>query len=37
MGRRIYESYIEGRRRGREWGRISEAPYFMQRERVLGR
>ncbi|MBI1233103.1 MAG: ABC transporter substrate-binding protein [Alphaproteobacteria bacterium] len=37
LGRRIYESYIEGRRRGREWGRISEPPYFMQRERVLGR
>ncbi|MEO1038026.1 MAG: TRAP transporter substrate-binding protein [Pseudomonadota bacterium] len=37
LSRRVYESYVEARRRGRDWARISEAPYYQQRERVLGR
>ncbi|QNL18805.1 TRAP transporter substrate-binding protein [Hyphobacterium sp. CCMP332] len=36
MTRRVYDSYIAARNRGRDWGRISEYPYFAQRERVLG-
>jgi TRAP-type mannitol/chloroaromatic compound transport system substrate-binding protein len=34
--RRVYDSYMAARERGRIWGRISETPYFQQRERVLG-
>lgn len=37
LSRRIYESYLESRRLGRDWANISEAPYYTQRERVLGR
>lgn len=29
--RRVYDSYIIARRRGHEWGAISEAPYFQHR------
>ena len=34
---RVYNSYIEARRIGRDWARISNAPYFRLREQVLGR
>lgn len=37
LTRRVYESYINARRLGRDWANISEAPYYQQRERVLGR
>ena len=34
--RRVYDSYVEARRTMRRWGTISEMPYMVQRERVLG-
>lgn len=37
MTRRVYESYLGARNQMREWGRIAEMPYMMQRERVLPR
>ncbi|MBR9826353.1 MAG: TRAP transporter substrate-binding protein [Alphaproteobacteria bacterium] len=35
LTRRVYESYMTARNSMRSWGRISEMPYMMQRERVL--
>ncbi|WP_323761147.1 TRAP transporter substrate-binding protein [Maricaulis sp.] len=35
--RRVYDSYLATRDSMRGWGRISEMPYMVQRERVLGR
>ncbi len=37
LSRRVYDSYYEARRRGRDWANVSEAPYFQKREFVLGR
>ena len=37
LSRRVYDSYVRSRRLGRDWARVSEAPYYRQRERVLGR
>jgi TRAP-type mannitol/chloroaromatic compound transport system substrate-binding protein len=37
LSRRVYESYVEARRIGRDWATISEAPYYQNRELVLGR
>ena len=34
--RRVYDSYLAARDTMRGWGRISEMPYMVQRERVLG-
>ena len=36
LTRRVYDSYMAARNRGRVWGRVSDYPYFAQRERVLG-
>ncbi|GLK52145.1 MULTISPECIES: TRAP transporter substrate-binding protein [Maricaulis] len=36
MTRRVYESYLDARNKMRQWGRVSEMPYMVQRERVLG-
>ena len=36
LTRRVYESYLDARNKMRQWGRISEMPYMVQRERVLG-
>lgn len=37
LTRRIYESYVNSRRLIRDWANVSEAPYYRQRDRVLGR
>jgi TRAP-type mannitol/chloroaromatic compound transport system substrate-binding protein len=37
LTRRIYDSYMESRRRSREWGMVSEFPYAQKRELILGR
>ena len=37
LSRRVYESYREARRLGRDWANVSEAPYYQNRELVLGR
>ena len=37
ISRRVYESYINARRLIRDWANVSEAPYYRQRDRVLGR
>ena len=37
LTRQVFESYRNARRLGRDWANISEAPYFQNRERVLGR
>lgn len=37
LSRRVYESYLDARRIGRDWANISEAPYYQKRELVLGR
>ncbi|MCP2670235.1 TRAP transporter substrate-binding protein [Maricaulaceae bacterium EIL42A08] len=37
LTRRVYESYVNTRRLGRDWANISEAPYYQKRELVLGR
>jgi TRAP-type mannitol/chloroaromatic compound transport system substrate-binding protein len=34
--RRVYDSYIQARRRSRYWHEISEAAYYRRREQVLG-
>ncbi|PWE17969.1 ABC transporter substrate-binding protein [Marinicauda salina] len=37
LSRRVYDSYVQARRLGRDWANISEAPYYEKRELVLGR
>ena len=37
LSRRVYDSYIQSRRLVRDWANVSEAPYYRQRDRVLGR
>lgn len=37
ISRRVYDSYLEARRIGRDWANVSEAPYYQKRELVLGR
>ncbi len=37
LSRRVYESYRDARRLGRDWANVSEAPYYQKREMVLGR
>lgn len=37
ISQRVYESYINARRLIRDWANVSEAPYYRQRDRVLGR
>ena len=37
LSRRVFESYLQARRLGRDWANISEAPYHQQRDLILGR
>ncbi|MFP4518021.1 MAG: TRAP transporter substrate-binding protein [Oceanicaulis sp.] len=37
ISRRVYDSYLEARRIGRDWANVSEALYYQKRELVLGR
>lgn len=36
ISRRVYNSYVQSRRRSREWANVSETPYLQKRELVLG-
>ncbi|KPP82783.1 MAG: TRAP transporter solute receptor, unknown substrate 6 [Oceanicaulis sp. HLUCCA04] len=36
LSRRVYNSYVQSRRRSREWANVSETPYLQKRELVLG-
>ena len=36
ISRRVYNSYVQSRRRSREWANVSETPYLQMRELVLG-
>lgn len=37
ISRRVYDSYLQSRRLVRDWANVSEAPYYRQRDRILGR